>query len=543
MTIKAFRPFDSITFRIVIVILIMFLPISAVVGIINLSYIQTGVQQIATSRETLLDNYVSQIDRELELAEKEMNQLAFTDTDILNLTDRSSSDFYYASNNLHQEMQNRALYYQYISGFFVYAPASDFSYCFLRDSSLADSEDTIQRYIADVFPDKIRNSFGWQSLSIGEDTYLLQGYYHNGVFVGAFLSLSHLQADTSQGTYILAEDISSISLSYREQLIHASSERCALCLYEVIDTWKTMSALPFLQRYLIFITLMVIACVPVLLLRFRSMIIQPIHRLTDAIHQMMEGDLDHQIEILPKEASEFREADQAFNHMVSQIHDLKIAIYEEKLEIEHTRLQNLSYQLRPHFMINCLNMAYNMILSRDYTTASRLMRFSAGYMRYLLKTEEDFVPLQEELAHLQDYMNIQLVRYEGQFSYECTVDPFVEDIMIPSMILQNFLENSVKYSITPESFTTISLKIQYEEKDGIPCALVIIHDNGKGYPEWLLKALAEEDMEALHDRIGLRNTMQRIRMLYGERAEYRFYNQDGAVSRFLFPIDMEEDDE
>lgn len=182
-------------------------------------------------------------------------------------------------------------------------------------------------------------------------------------------------------------------------------------------------------------------------------------------------------------------------------------------------------------------MAYNMINCKDYAAAMKLMRFSASYMRYMLRQEDEFVPLREELKHLEDYIGIQALRYEGQFRYEASVEGFVEDIDIPSMILQNFIENSIKYSIGPDHFTVICLSVGYIEEDGIPRACITVRDNGGGYPEWLLEALGSGDLEALRDRVGLRNTLQRIRMLYGEQGRCEFCNDGGAVTRFYFPLE------
>lgn len=107
------------------------------------------------------------------------------------------------------------------------------------------------------------------------------------------------------------------------------------------------------------------------------------------------------------------------------------------------------------------------------------------------------------------------------------------------MVLQNFIENSIKHSIGPDHFTKIRLSVGYCEADGDPRACITIRDNRGGYPDWLLEAFDKRDLEALRDRVGLCNALQRDQMLYEDMARCEFYNDGGAVTCFYFPLDME----
>lgn len=371
----------------------------------------------------------------------------------------------------------------------------------------------------------------------------MQGYQSNGVCGGSFLCLDRLpnmeMETASIVAFCLSDDLGAVqeTLPSGSALLIAASERSNLAVYEILEQQEALASLPFLQRYLQIVTIFMALTVPLVYLALQRLIIRPLHRLTGAMRQLESGDLDFQLE-QRESTREFQQIDATFNHMTRQIKGLKIAVYEEQLQRSKTELQNLSYQLRPHFMVNSLNMAYNMITCKDYASALKLMRFSANYMRYMLRLEDDFVPLQEELKHIENYIGIQALRYEGQFGFEASVDAFVEDISIPSMVLQNFIENSIKYSIGPDHFTDIRLSVEYVEEDGVSYACVTVRDNGGGYPSWLLSALASWDLEALRDRVGLRNTLQRIRMLYGDRGRCEFSNDGGAVTRFYFPLEI-----
>ncbi len=537
------RP-HSITVQLVLVIFLLLLPVVFLSAFINVRFLHSGVEEVERSRTQLLETRMSQIDRELDLAANYMNSLTFGNGTTIYLTDRSSPRFFYAANAINQEIARTALYYQYISGFFLSVPASQFHYTYLLDrATLTEqaAEDFVTRQLHGIAGE------GWQECRIGDSRCLVLCYASNGIYGGALLNLDQLSAmeDLAPGgvRFCREDQLPEMreQLPAKSVLLQAPSEKCSLVLCEILPQEEALASMPFIQRYLVVITLFMLASVPLVYLLLRHLIIRPLHRLTSAMEKLEQGDLGTRMAAQEEKTREFVQIGTTFNGMAEQIRNLKIAVYEKQLENEKTRLQNLSYQLRPHFMVNTLNMAYNMITCGEYDAAKKLMRFSANYMRSLLSQEGDFVPLQDELKQLEDYMGIQAMRYEGQFDYKVTVDPFVEDISIPSMILPNFVENSIKYSISPDRFTKIRLSVGYCESGITPQACITVKDNGAGYPDWLLEALAAGNLDALRDRVGLRNTLMRIRMLYGEEAECEFFNDGGAVTRFRIPLDQEDE--
>ncbi|MCD8050564.1 MAG: histidine kinase [Clostridiales bacterium] len=537
---KIFNIIHSITMPVFLTILFLMLPVVFLSCYINWSYMRSGMEQVEQAHVQLLESYMSQIDRELDLAENYVNSMTFYSSSTVYLLDRNSSHFYYSANSLNTEIAKTALYYQYITGFYFYIPESEFQYVYLRDTSQPEGQEVMAGYITGTFAALSLESSEWQYVEIDGSPYLMQGYCSNGIYGGSFVALNALpEIEDAEVFFVDAEQVDALETDKGEQLLTVQSDKCTLTVCERLNQQEALSTLPFFQRYFRFVTLFMVLMLPLVYLVLRRLIILPLRRLTAAMERLEQSDFDALI-THGSRTTEFAQIEHTFNHMAGKIQGLKIEVYEKQLENQQTRLKNLSYQLRPHFMINSLNMAYNMILSQEYDTAAKLMRFSASYMRYLLKTEDDFVPLQAELAHIQDYINIQQLRYEGQFTYETAVDPFVEDILIPNMVLQNFIENSVKYSIGPDHKTLIQLTVDYDERDGVPCAVITVRDNGGGYPAWLLEALEKHDYDALRERVGLQNTMLRIQMLYGDRAECRFYNDNGAVSRFRFPLDTEE---
>lgn len=562
----------SITTILTLMFAVIFLLISIPAALLAMQFAKTGVKQAKDANTWLLESYMSQIDRELDIAERYTSSLIFQNSNTIFLTDRNPAAFFYSSNDISADIRKQMLNYQYLSGFFLYVPTSDFFYTYMADQTSLNIEEDMRDYIARTFTKSIEESSEWKYVMIDGRPYLMQGKEHDGIYAGAFLNVNALPqpeavaeeasrssfssfADSSSGNsksgssdagdsvtirtvhFVSSEEVTDVahSLKFGEDLLQAYSSLSPLATYEIASREETMSMVPFLQRYAILFLIEVCLLLALCYLALKQLIADPLVDLKTALEAIDRGNLDYHLAETGK-TEEVLQIEQTFNHMTRDIKDLKIEVYEEQIQTQKTKLQNLTYQLRPHFLVNSLNMVYNLIVSGDSKNAMKLIRFSIKYLRYLLGNEADFAPLQAELEHLKNYLGIQMLRYENLLEYEFKVDPFVEDIDIPSMLLQNFIENSVKYSVSPDRMTKIQIFVDYIDVAGTPSARIMVRDNGTGYPEWLLDALAKDDMDALSDRIGLRNNLMRIHMLFHGKASYRFYNQDGAVVEFTFPI-------
>lgn len=531
----------SITTSITGLFAILFLLISLPTALLALQFADSGLKQARQTNLWLLESYMNQIDRELDVAEHYTNTLTFQNNETAYLTSRNASSFFYTSNKISTDIRKNLLNYQYISGFFLYVASSDFFYTYMNDPQSLDMEENIRDFIRNSYLHNMEHSSDWTYVTILDTPYLIQGYENNGIYGGAFLNVHALPQLEGVGKrmvhFVVSDKIEALSdsIGYWDEFMHASSSLSPLSIYEIVSKKETMATIPFLQRYAILFLLEVCILLMLCYLNLKKWIASPLVELKAAMEQLDGGNLDYQ---LPETASaeEFFQIEQTFNRMTSDIKNLKIEVYEEQLQTQKTKLHNLTYQLRPHFLVNSLNMVYNMIVSGDQKNALKLIRFSIQYLRYLLGNQDDFAPLLAELEHLENYLKIQMLRYENLLEYEIHIDPFVRDIDIPSMLLQNFAENSIKYSICPDRLTKITISIDYQDIQGISYARILIRDNGTGYPDWLIKALENQDPDALQDRIGLYNNLMRIHMLFQDRASCRFYNQEGAVVEFLFPL-------
>lgn len=244
-----------------------------------------------------------------------------------------------------------------------------------------------------------------------------------------------------------------------------------------------------------------------------KVVIAPLTMLKNAMIEFGKGNTKVRLDEYGWE-NEIKILYQTFNDMIDEIMGLKIEVYEN--EIEKQRIQNkyLRVQIQPHFYTNILNLIYSFAEVRDYENIKNLSALISRYFRYSLNSG-DYVTLQHELTCLNDYVNIQKIRYPDciEWKMNCTIDD--TKLMIPPLLLQTFVENSIKHNITLIPDLAVELTI-WSREDAVCFS---IKDNGTGFPEKLLEKIEKgESIEVDGKHIGIMNMKNRLELLYGDKA-------------------------
>lgn len=175
---------------------------------------------------------------------------------------------------------------------------------------------------------------------------------------------------------------------------------------------------------------------------------------------------------------------------------------------QRAEFKALQFQVNPHFLFNALN-TVSYVCREDPERARELLLTLANYFRYNLNYDAYFVPLEEELEHVQDYLEIEKARFEEKLLV--TVEtPEDMDINIPTLILQPIVENAVRYGINREGKRIVRIQVKKEAEGYMVC----ICDEGKGISDEILQKLRND--EAIGSSIGLSNVHRRMKNLYGE---------------------------
>jgi two-component system LytT family sensor kinase len=177
------------------------------------------------------------------------------------------------------------------------------------------------------------------------------------------------------------------------------------------------------------------------------------------------------------------------------------------------QLRMLRYQLNPHFLFNTLNAISTLVLEKDTANANTMLTRLSRFLRYSLDTDPmETVDLEREINTVKLYLEIEKVRFEERLQVEFNLDGRAGGAMVPSLLLQPLVENSLKYAVAPAEEggkICINAKVVAEQLQ------LEIVDDGPGL---------DEQAERLKNStgVGIVNTKNRLQELYGDRQSCRF---------------------
>ncbi len=198
---------------------------------------------------------------------------------------------------------------------------------------------------------------------------------------------------------------------------------------------------------------------------------------------------------------------------------------QERLLME-ARMEALVSQINPHFLFNTLNTVSSLIRFDPDTARTLLLKLS-NILRRRLKSQVHFVPLKQELDFVDDYLDIEVVRFgRDKLQIRKEVDPEALDAFVPSMILQPLVENAIRHGIAPKvEGGTIILRIRRAKGR----LMVAVIDDGVGIP-------MEKRHEIYDSGIGISNVRERLRVLYGELSSLKIESTLGRGTTIRFEI-------
>jgi two-component system LytT family sensor kinase len=197
------------------------------------------------------------------------------------------------------------------------------------------------------------------------------------------------------------------------------------------------------------------------------------------------------------------------------------ARFEHRLaEQEHllmeARVAALANQINPHFLFNTLASISSLIRSQPETARVLIVKLSA-LLRRLLRSQDHFVTLREELAAVDEYLDIERVRFGPSLTVHLEIDEGSLDTIVPSMILQPLVENSIKHGLG-RKLGEGRIVIRTRRSGGLLTIEVV--DNGVGLPPTRMESESESG-------IGLRNVNERLRVIYGAPYQLKLISQPG----------------
>jgi len=198
---------------------------------------------------------------------------------------------------------------------------------------------------------------------------------------------------------------------------------------------------------------------------------------------------------------------------------------QEKLLLA-AKVEALKSQINPHFLFNTLASVSSLIRSQPDTARMVIQKLS-GLLRKLMRSDEQFVTLREELEAIDEYLDIESIRFGPKLHIEKSIDPDSLDVVMPSMLLQPLIENSIKHGLAPK-IGEGRITIRSVRQNGH--AIIDVIDNGVGVSP-------DHATRVKTGGIGLRNVNERLRVIYGANYQLQLDSVpgEGTCARIVIP--------
>jgi len=563
---------NSLRFKLLSIILVMVIPLILLLIYFSQYSIQVVHDQVAKSNKNLLNLYMEQTDSILAEVDNYLSNQIATNYDYIYLSSYNDDEYNIAKISISNTMSTDIKLHSMIDSFFVYESSKqDFFYVFNQRGDFRE-RDTIQRYLQQevlkdnsVMKDEALNS--WNVLQINNNFYMYRLYQFDDIYVGAWANFKYMMNPmdlinlgengklfftSSEGVPLVSDSdhvVANINMDKSEDdyyitgseekylVIREASKRGEFSLVAYVQDESILDNLPFLKQLVLFISCTALIVPPITLYLLRRTVLLPLNRILAAIKHTRDGVIDYRIEQY-KTSDEFIKVNEAFNQMTSQIHTLRINVYEEQLSNQRTELKLLQLQLNPHFLMNSLNIMHSLAFMKRFEVIQDLCINLVQYFRYILKSNVTYVPLKDELNHVSNYLRIQEHRFQEQLTYSIQSPEAYNNFEVPPLIVQTFVENTVKHAVTMDEPIHISINIELV-LDPEAIIKISVSDTGAGFPEDVLDILNKG--EQLYDEhgghIGIWNIQRRLKLLYNGAARIQFSNCDpGAVIEIWLPL-------
>ena len=386
------------------------------------------------------------------------------------------------------------------------------------------------RYYIIFYREKLQNYIG---IIIPIDELLTTLDFNNDLLTAVYFC--------DENDHILTDQSQEYSLS--NQVIHTRASLAPNGLYLAVDV-PSEYVLGGLARLHIFsvciLVISILAMAAYTLFAIRQ-IRRPLDQLKKTILEIQGGNIDKKINT-ENTVDEIAEVYNTFNTFMDHITELKMRAYEEKLEKQQTQLQYLRLQLRPHFFLNSLKSIYALAQRNEMRSIQDYVLCLSEHYRFLIYDTENTIELRDELAHTQNYIQLQRIGYNLEINCQVQISSGTAQIKVPALILQTFVENSIKYAVMPDQTLQIQISVQIHEIDEQNFLNLTVNDNGPGYSKTILDEIADnEETFYLHHK-GLGNLMRRLKLIYSGDASFYLYNlpEKGAAVDILLPIKSQE---
>ena len=528
--------------------------VSVLLIIFAVSVYSAARKETDIAAENFLHIYATQIENRIQKVDMQLTTIINEDEDLQLLESEDEAKRHYASVRLAQSI-NDIINIDQSADIFVITEA-DHNICIdAKADNLPYADKNSLRSMFMDYAEPGRQTDGWKFQKIGDTFYLYRAIVSNRRVTAAAISAESLlktvslrDVDTYGFVLTDADDMVKAYAGYplfdhevdiridalravrnlenREEMLNG---RVRLYSYE-----SRTNVFRHLYKNAIFI-LAVIALLCVFDLYFmgteRKQIIQPMQGMIQDMERIRGGDYELRVEERG-DNQEFSLLSRTFNQMMDEIVNLKIRFYEKQLALSDAEQKYIRLQIRPHFFAGLSAKKKNAEIEKYINALSK-------NIRYMFSSGLHTVSVKEELHHVENYFEMQEMRYAGCIFYFIEMPEELEDWQIPQMLIHTLIENEYKYGISQGHSLMVLIKASVAVYDGEDMLLIEIEDDGKGYPEEVLTAINQDRAQQKEDgtRVGLWSVKRLLELMYDRKNLFLISNVEphGALNQIYIP--------
>ncbi len=382
----------------------------------------------------------------------------------------------------------------------------------------------------------------WKNVTTKNSEYLVKSVHYEGKIIYAVISSEDILKPLKKlnignnGKLSLKEPNNIPSENY---LIHAQNEKTHLPfdIYVLVDYAEVFRNITLLEVFLSAVPIIITILSIIIILYIRQWMIKPITRLTERLSQFGESIPPSEF-FISESILEIDKANDKLNKVIFDMQELKIREYHSQLELKKIELNYLKNQIRPHFYLNMLSMIHSMLQTKNYKEIEDLTILTSNYLRHLFMANQDFSELKDEVQHIKDYLEIQRIRYGNNIHFSLDYNSDLQNTLVPSLLLQTFIENTIKHGFSFQDLFKILLSIKKVKTENSDYIQICIEDNGPGFSEEILSKLNQKQSLITEDghHIGITNTIERLNLLYLNDYTIIFENNEEGGAKILLLI-------
>ena len=291
-----------------------------------------------------------------------------------------------------------------------------------------------------------------------------------------------------------------------------------------------------------------------LIIILTSTITRPLTRLSSKAEEIISAGSPENIEPLEvRSGDEVGKVTMAFNEMLASIKDYIARIRTQLItqsemkeknllmetHLKDAQLKYLQSQINPHFLFNTLNAGAQLAMMEGADRTVEYIRNMADFFRYNVKKSSETVKLSEEIELVDSYMYILNVRFAGEMLFEKDIDESLLNVMVPSMIIQPLVENSIKYGIKDLEPGEGKVTLSVYREDGFAC--IRVSDNGIGTDEEIIEKIMNHEKKPSETRgVGITNVMSRLDLYYNNKEVFEMKSRKNEGTHVTIKIPLED---